>query len=99
MKKLNEPTKGVNTKPVSTKVSGGREFTGTVASKPVGMTAKVAITRLFRHPFYGKILRRTKNFLCHVEGLELEIGDHVLIKETRPISKNKHFLVIEKINT
>lgn len=99
MKKLNESTRAVKTASVMAGVGGGREFEGIVASKPVGMTVAVAITRLFRHPFYGKILRRTKKILCHVEGLELLVGDAVRMKETRPISKNKHFVVIGKLET
>lgn len=77
-------------------LGNGREFDGIVTSKPAGMTVKVAITRLFSHPFYGKILKRTRNFLCHVENMELAIGDTVRIKETKPISKNKHFIVLKK---
>ncbi len=77
-------------------LGNGREFDGIVVSTPAGLTVKVAITRLFRHPFYGKILKRTRNFLCHIEGIELAVGDNVRIKETKPISKNKHFVVIKK---
>lgn len=70
---------------------------GKVVGTPSANTVKVEVIRLFRHPTYGKILRKTKNFLCHSEGVDSAVGDTVVIKETRPISKNKHFLVLKKI--
>ncbi|MBI3576632.1 30S ribosomal protein S17 [Candidatus Gottesmanbacteria bacterium] len=79
------------------KTTGGREFTGKVVGLSTKNTIKVELVRLYRHPMYKKILRKTKNFLCHVEGIDCRVGDTVVIKETKPISKNKHFLVIKKV--
>jgi small subunit ribosomal protein S17 len=77
--------------------SGGREFTGKVVGLSSQNTIKVELVRLYRHPMYKKTLRKTKNFLCHTEGIDCVVGDTVVIKETKPISKNKHFLVIAKV--
>lgn len=76
---------------------GGREFIGDVVGVSGKNTVKVAVVRFSRHPLYRKTLRRTKKFLCHAPGVELSVGDRVRIKETRPISKNKHFRVLEKL--
>lgn len=70
---------------------------GTVVGTVKDKTVKVAVVRLFRHAMYRKTLRRTHTFLVHAEGMELAHGDRVRIVETKPISKNKHFRILEKI--
>ena len=60
-------------------------------------TITVQITERYKHPLYKKILKRSKKFLAHDENNEAEIGDKVLIAETRPLSKNKHFRLVEII--
>ncbi len=77
--------------------SGGREFTGKVIGLSTTHTIKVELVRLYRHPMYKKTLRKTKNFLCHTDAIDCVVGDTVVIKEVKPISKNKHFLVIKKV--
>jgi small subunit ribosomal protein S17 len=70
---------------------------GTVVSLKTAQTAKVSVSRLWQHPVYKKSVKRTKNYACHVEGIELQVGDEVLIQETTPISKTKRFKVIAKV--
>lgn len=61
-------------------------------------TVKVEVARNWQHPLYQKFVKRTKSYLCGVtEGLELAMGDKVVIAETRPLSKTKHFIVTEKV--
>jgi small subunit ribosomal protein S17 len=72
-------------------------FTGTVTSTNMEKTVKVKVERKYRHSLYEKVVRKHKNFLAHNEKIVLRTGDTVKIKETRPLSKNKHFEVIEKI--
>ena len=70
---------------------------GTVVGQVKDKTVKVAVVRLFRHPVYGKTMRRTHTFLCHVTDMDVSDGEKVKIVETKPMSKNKHFRVVEKI--
>ena len=56
-------------------------------------TATVLVERYVKHPKYKKYLRRSKKFLVHDPGNALQVGQKVTIKETRPISKRKRFIV------
>ena len=60
-------------------------------------TVVVSIEKKFRHPLYKKVITRHKKLKVHNEKLELKKGDRVRIQETRPISKDKYFIVMEKI--
>ncbi|XPO23188.1 30S ribosomal protein S17 [Phosphitispora sp. TUW77] len=55
----------------------------------------IAIETLNRHPLYGKIVKSTKKFQAHDEENACRIGDKVRVMETRPLSKNKRWRVIE----
>lgn len=57
----------------------------------------VEVTRIWRHPIYRKPLKRAKRFAAHNESLALVVGDHVLIAQIKPMSKTKHFRVVNKI--
>jgi small subunit ribosomal protein S17 len=70
---------------------------GIVTSLKNAKTATVSVTRSSQHPLYKKFVRSTKKFACHVEGIKLELGDEVVIQETRPMSKTKHFKVVSKV--
>lgn len=70
---------------------------GTITSLKAAQTARVKVVRNWQHPLYKKYVKRSKNFACHYENLELHVGDEVLIEETRPISKTKHFRVVSKV--
>lgn len=71
-----------------------RELTGTVVSTKMNKTIVVQIVRRFQHDKYRKIITRHNKFKAHYEGSELKEGDFVRIRETKPISKDKHFIVV-----
>lgn len=73
-------------------------FTGTVVSTKMKDTIVVKIVRKLRHPLYQKVITRHKNLKAHNELKGLGVGDSVRIAETRPLSKEVHFRVIEKIS-
>jgi len=75
--------------------SKGRTFRGVVVSTKMKDTVAVAIERYVQHPKYKKFIRRTKKFLAHDEGNTVKEGDTVTIRETRPLSKRKHFEVVK----
>ena len=70
-------------------------YTGTVVSNKMNKTVVVAVTRLFQHPVYKKTVKRVTKFKAHDEKNACQIGDTVKIIETRPLSKEKRWLVIE----
>lgn len=71
---------------------------GEVVSNKMTKTVIVRVERKTRHPLYQKVIIRHKKYKAHNEDMKLEIGDIVKIEETRPISKDKHFRVINKLN-
>ena len=68
---------------------------GLVVSDKCDKTAIVAVERLKRHPLYGRVQRVTKRLKSHDENNECKVGDRVRIMETRPLSKQKNWRVIE----
>jgi small subunit ribosomal protein S17 len=58
-------------------------------------TVTVAVERYVKHPKYQKFMRRTKKFLAHDEGNTAKEGEIVTIRETKPISKRKTFVVVK----
>jgi small subunit ribosomal protein S17 len=74
-----------------------KSLIGEVVSTKMQKTVVVKVERKIKHPFYRKIITRHKKYKVHNEDLELKQGDMVVIKETRPISKEKHFIVTEKV--
>ena len=74
-----------------------RILTGTVVSDKSDKTVVVLVERKVKHPLYGKIIRRSKKYHAHDENNECNIGDTVKIMETRPISKDKRWRVVEII--
>lgn len=69
--------------------------TGKVVSDKMDKTIVVAIETLVRHPLYGKSIKRTTKFKAHDENNECQIGDRVKIMETRPLSKDKRWRLVE----
>ncbi|MDR3294039.1 MAG: 30S ribosomal protein S17 [Clostridiales bacterium] len=69
--------------------------TGIVVSNKMDKTAVIAITERVKDPLYKKIVKRTKRLKVHDENNELNVGDKVLVIETRPISKDKHWRLAE----
>ncbi len=70
---------------------------GKVVSDKMQKTAVVEVARFFMHPKYKKYIKRSKKYKAHDENKEYKLGDNVIIEETRPISKDKHFKIIKKI--
>lgn len=70
-------------------------YTGTVVSNKMDKTVVVAVTRLFQHPVYKKTVKRVTKFKAHDEKDKCQIGDIVKIIETKPLSKEKRWIVIE----
>ena len=70
-------------------------YAGTVVSNKMDKTVVVAVTRLFQHPVYKKTVKRVTKFKAHDEQNKCQIGDAVKIIETKPLSKEKRWLVIE----
>lgn len=75
-----------------------KKFIGKVVSNKMMKTVVVEIERRFPHPKYKKVISKHKKIKAHNESFELKIGDKVLIEETRPISKEKHFQVVKKVS-
>ena len=70
---------------------------GVVSSNKMEKTCTVKIERRLKHPIYGKFVKSTKKFTAHDEKNETNIGDLVKIMETKPLSKNKRWRVVEII--
>ena len=70
---------------------------GVVVSDKMDKTIVVAIKTKVRHPLYGKMVNRTRKFKAQDENNECGIGDTVKIMETRPISKDKRWRLVEII--
>ena len=72
-----------------------KEKIGFVTSDKMDKTVSVAVERKKQHPLYKRVIRETKKFKAHDENNECSEGDKVKIVETRPLSKTKHWRVIE----
>ena len=70
---------------------------GKVVSNKMDKTIVVAIETSVKHSLYNKIVRRTVKFKAHDENNECRVGDKVLIMETRPLSKDKNWRLVEII--
>jgi len=68
---------------------------GRVVSDKMDKTVVVAVETKVRHPLYGKTMNRTTKFKAHDENNEAQINDRVLIMETRPLSKDKRWRLVE----
>jgi len=79
------------------KKAGGlrKELVGTVLSNKMMKTVVVAVERHAIHPLYKKVLRKVKHLKAHDETSQCRIGDRVVIRESRPLSKEKHWKVIK----
>lgn len=75
------------------KRSGRKVREGVVTSDAMDKTVVVAVERLVRHPKYKRVIRRTRHYKAHDERNECGVGDRVRIRESRPLSKTKRWLV------
>ena len=74
-----------------------QEKVGIVTSNKMQKTVVVTVDRQFKHPFYKRVIRRSKRFLAHDEKNQCQVGDTVRIEETRPLSARKRWRVIEVV--
>ncbi len=72
-----------------------KERTGVVVSNKMEKSVVVEVLRKVRHPKYGKFVKKTSRFMAHDEKNDCNIGDTVRIMETRPLSKNKCWRLVE----
>ncbi len=70
-----------------------KEREGVVVSARMAKTVVVQVDRLFQHPLYGKRLRQRRRYKAHDEQSQCREGDRVLIIESRPLSRDKHWRV------
>lgn len=75
--------------------SGRRECVGHVISNKMMKTVVVGVQRTVTHPKYHKVMRRVTELKAHDEQGQCQVGDLVRLVETRPISKHKHWRVLE----
>lgn len=68
---------------------------GVVSSTAMEKTITISVERKLRHPIYGKFVKKTKKFMAHDEKNDCNVGDTVRIMETRPLSKNKRWRLVE----
>ncbi|MDG4555342.1 MAG: 30S ribosomal protein S17 [Candidatus Competibacter sp.] len=74
-----------------------RTLTGRVTSNKMDKTITVAIERLVKHPVYGKYIRRTTKLHAHDEHNQCREGDMVAIKQCRPLSKSKSWMLVDVV--
>lgn len=80
------------------KVRGGRKVrVGVVVSDKMDKTIVVSIENLTKHPLYGKTIKRTSKLKAHDENNQCQIGDKVRVMETRPLSKDKRWRLVDII--
>lgn len=74
-----------------------RTLKGEVVSDKMTKTVVVAVSRLAKHPKYKKYYKVTKKYKAHDENNEYHTGDKVVIQETKPMSKEKRWVVVNKV--
>jgi small subunit ribosomal protein S17 len=72
-----------------------KEFKGVVVSAKMQDSAVVAVSRFVKHPKYKKYLKKTSRFTVHNPGQKAKEGDKVTIRSCRPLSKTKHFEIVD----
>jgi small subunit ribosomal protein S17 len=82
----------------ATERNARKSRTGLVVSDKMDKTVVVAIERRVPHPIYGKMITRTKRLKAHDEENSAKVGDTVRIVETRPLSKDKRWRLVEIMN-
>jgi small subunit ribosomal protein S17 len=79
------------------KETNKREKVGVVVSNKMQKTVVVAVENVVMHGMYQKYIKRTNKFLAHNERPDINVGDRVIIEETRPLSKRKRWNVKEVV--
>jgi small subunit ribosomal protein S17 len=80
---------------IEQKVSGGRSVVGRVVSNKMHKTIVVEVERKVKHAVYGKYMKRFSKMYAHDDENTCKIGDLVLIKQSRPLSKTKHWVLVQ----
>ena len=80
-----------------TEINTSKILRGIVVSDKMAKTVIVKVDRYKKHPRYNRYYKVSKKYKVHDENGEFHIGDKVTIKEIKPMSKDKHFSVVEKI--
>lgn len=75
-----------------------KEIVGKVISNKMNKTITVAVNRKITHKKYNKIISKTKKYYVHDESNQYNMGDLVKIRQTKPISKNKCWIVIQQVH-
>ena len=74
-----------------------RERVGVVVSNSMEKSITITVKQKIKHPIYGKFVNKTTKFMAHDEENTCNVGDTVKISETRPVSKNKRWRLVEII--
>ena len=74
-----------------------RERIGVVVSSNMEKSIVISVKQKLKHPIYGKFVNKTSRFMAHDEENTCNVGDTVKISETRPLSKNKRWRLVEII--
>jgi len=72
-----------------------KRLTGRVLSDKMDKTVVVRVDRTMRHPRYGKVMQRAKKYKAHDEANDCRVGDLVRIEESRPLSREKRWVVVD----
>ncbi len=75
--------------------SNRKNITGKVVKNKMEKSIVVSVERKVKHPMYGKFVKKTSTFMAHDEKNECGVGDVVSIMETRPLSKNKRWRLVQ----
>ena len=79
------------------RIGNRKTLTGTVTSDKMEKTITVVVERRYKHPKYGKYIVASKKYAAHDETNEARIGDTVELGETRPLSKNKRWRLLQVV--
>ena len=79
------------------RIGNRKTLTGTVTSDKMEKTITVVVERRYKHPKYGKYIVSSKKYAAHDESNEAHIGDTVELSETRPLSKNKRWRLLQVV--
>ena len=74
-----------------------RSLRGVVTSNAMDKTAVVMVETQKRHPVYGKVIKQRKKYKAHDENNSCQVGDKVRIEECRPLSREKRWIVVERL--
>lgn len=80
---------------VEQKAAGGRSVVGRVISDKMHKTIVVEVERKVKHALYGKYMKRYSKMYAHDDENTCKVGDMVLIKQSRPVSKTKHWVLVQ----